>query len=203
MRKKIPFPFLHENQVVTNAFGLEARRRLRERTETYVSLENVQHFTHGRAWQSHNSSDPDGVSELKQLSHETVVKNVDIMLGRLEVVETTLTQLVEALQSSFENEMFATLSDTCDKHGNVVASGGQPASAYLEMLQKIEFGVGRDGQVSIPSLYAGAEAIAAFKRDPIFQSPEFIAEVERVTQLKIDRALTCEQERKSKFVGGG
>lgn len=200
MAKRHPFPFTDESNAVYNAFSREARCRLEKIQLDYICTENVQSFTHGCAWQSHNSSDPDNISELKVHSHEFGVKTDDIVNGRLDVIESCISGLVDAMHSSLARSMFDVASQACDKTGNIVSAGNEPAQAFLKMLQMIQFGVDYDGKVSLPTIYAGSAVFNAIARDPLSKTPEFIAAVEAVTERKSEEALAAELERKSKFV---
>lgn len=200
MKRRRPFPFDEESAVVMQAFGREAGERLRKIRENYVCPENVQRFMHGTAWQSHSSYDPDGVSELQKHSHELHLKSEETILGRLDTIECALSELVQSMHRSFLESMFGTVSKVCDSTGNVVSMGKEPAKAILEMLEKIEFGVDRDGKVSLPTIYDESGLMEAVERDPLSSDPDYLARVEQLKQRKSGEALAKERERRAKFV---
>lgn len=195
-----PFPFDSEAGLVMQAFGQEVVNQLRKSQHAYVDPRNVQRFLHGRSWQSHQSYDPDQVSELERHQHEMNIKFDDIMLRRLELIENTLGELSNEMAEAFIRSLYSTVSAACDKYGNVVNAGKEPAKAYIEMLEKIEFGVDRSGNVSIPQIHAGTAAIEAFRRDKTMSSIEFEEKVVKITELKSAEALEKEAARKAKFV---
>ncbi|MBD9439413.1 hypothetical protein [Pseudomonas sp. PDM04] len=194
------FPFDAEAKIVTQKFGQEVVKKLRASQHAYVDPRNVQRFLHGRSWQSHQSYDPDQVSELERYQHQMDVKFEDIMLRNLELIENTLNKLANEMTETFIKSLYSTVTEACDRYGNVVSAGNEPARAFLEMLEKIEFGVDRDGNVSIPQIHAGTAAIEAFKRDKTMNSIEFEEKVAKIKDAKSAEALEKEALRKSKFV---
>lgn len=194
-----PFPFDSEAGLVMKAFGQEVVKQLRKSQHAYIDPRNVQRFLHGRSWQSHQSYDPDQVSELKHHQHQMSIKFDDIMLRRLELIENTLNELSGEMAEAFIRSLYSTVSEVCDKYGNVVNAGKEPARAYIEMLEKIEFGVDRNGSVSIPQIHAGTAAIETFRRDKTMNSIEFEEKVAKITKIKSAEALEKEVARKAKF----
>jgi hypothetical protein len=194
-----PFPFDSEARLVMQAFGQEVLKQLRKSQHAYVDPRNVQRFLHGRSWQSHQSYDPDQVSELERHQHQMNIKFDDIMLRRLELIESTLNELSSEMAEAFIRSLYSTVSEACDKYGNVVSAGKEPARAYIEMLEKIQFGVDRNGSVSIPQIHAGTAAIDAFRRDKTMNSIEFEEKVSKITEMKSAEALERKAARKAKF----
>ncbi|UVL37133.1 hypothetical protein LOY43_12110 [Pseudomonas sp. B21-041] len=199
MMDQHPFPFDFEAGLVMQAFGKEVIKQLRELQQTYVDPRNVQRFVHGRSWQSHQSYDPDQVSELERYQHQMNVEFDDVMLRQLELIENTLSKLSNEMAESFVRSLYATVSDVCDKYGNVVSAGKEPAKAFIEMLEKIEFGVDRDGNVSMPQIHAGTAAIESFRRDSAMNSIDFENKIAEIKELKSAEALEKEAVRKAKF----
>ncbi len=202
MREPHPFPFDAEAGLVMQEFGQEVSERLRESQYAYVDPRNIQRFVHGRSWQSHQSYDPDQVSELSSHEHQMNIRFDDIMLRRLEIIENTLNELSNEMSESFIKSLYSTVSDVCNKHGNVVNAQKEPAKGFIEMLEKIEFGVDRNGDVSIPQIHGGAKAIEALRRDHVINSIEFENKVAKLKEIKTQQALDKEAVRKAKFVKG-
>lgn len=200
MMDQHPFPFDSEAGLVMQDFGQEVIKQLRKSQHAYVDPRNVQRFLHGRSWQSHQSFDPDQISELERHQHQMNIQFEDIMLRRFGVLENTLNELSSEMAETFIRSLYATVSDTCDKYGNVVNGGKEPARAFVEMLEKIEFGVDRNGNVSMPQIHAGTAAIEAFKLDETMNSIEFGDKVAEIKARKSAEALEKEAARKAKFV---
>jgi hypothetical protein len=202
MTTKHPFPFDTESREVMQSFNKEVTRRLREAQESLVDSNNMQRFTHGRTWQSHQSHDPDGVSELTTHKHQISVKFEDVILGRIATVPDTLNELFQAMYESFARSLYKTVSDACDQSGNVVNASDGMAKAFLDMLEKIEFSVDRNGTVSLPQIHVGPGGIELFQSNAEMNSPEFKAASEEIIKRKSIEALDRESERKAKFVRG-
>lgn len=199
MMDQHPFPFDSEASLVMQVFGQEVVKQLRKSQHAYVDPRNVQRFLHGRSWQSHQSYDPDQVSELERHQHQMNIEFDDIILRRLEIIENTLNKLSSEMAETFIKSLYSTVSETCDKYGNVVNAGKEPARAFIEMLEKIEFGVDRNGNVSIPQIHAGTAAIETFRRDETMNSIEFGDKVAKIKETKSAEALEKEAARKAKF----
>lgn len=198
-REKYPFPFDVEARGISIAFTRDAGEKFRLVQESYVSRQNVQMFSHGGAWQAHHSYDPDRVSETKTLGHETKLDLDDIVLGRLIVIERTLDEIVNSMEASFAKSFYEMISGVCEEHGNVVASGLSLGEQFLQALETIEFSVDRDGNVNLPEFRVGMGMAERLKNDPSVNSPELLARVDAVTEMKTAQALEKEAARKAKF----
>jgi hypothetical protein len=67
------------------------------------------------------------------------------------------------------------------------------------MLEKIEFGVDRDGNVTLPQIHAAPNVVDEIHRVLTSQGPDFERRVERVKREKIKAALKKEESRKARF----
>jgi hypothetical protein len=171
-----------------------------ELRDRLISGNNVQHFSHGTGWQSHNSDDPDEVSELKSHSHEMMIRFDDIKIGRLAIIQEQADTLIRVMHESFERLMFQTVSDGADRVGNVVLNKGNTAAAFLEMLEKIEFGVDRQGKASLPMIVVAPGDAYKLDSDRLAaQMPDIQARVEAITKQKAAAAELREKQRREKF----
>jgi len=203
MKRKMPFPFDFEASEVMESFSEAVRARVDERRGEIIDSRNVQRFRHGGAWQSHHSYDPDKVTHLDAHEGQVVTSFDDIASGRLEAVEEGVARLAESLYVSMFKTLFKTVSDVCEEHGMVVSAKNSGfAQAFVEMLEKIEFGVNRDGEVSIPQLVVGSDIAKAIQEGRCGLG-ELEQKAEEIKSRKCAEALARERERKSKFVGGG
>ncbi len=106
------------------------------------------------------------------------------------------------MKRQFFEMLYGTLSETCDEHGQTVSvdpEKGFPA-AFLEMLEKIEFSVDRQGNVSLPEMHVGAEMGAKLIAQLEAQPQEFKDQIELVKARKSSDALEREASRKAKFL---
>ena len=105
--------------------------------------------------------------------------------------------MVQQFDESMARMLYETVSAACEESGQVVDGRDIPfPQAFLEGFKKIELGVDRNGNVSMPEFHVGSlDMVKQLEAMP----PEFQAEVERVKAEKIAKALEVEAERKKKF----
>lgn len=200
MKLRNPFRNSEGSRAFMRSFMMDVGARLKLEQGKYISESNVQAFRHGLNWQSHNSSSPDDVSTLKHFSHETIVEKSDIVEYKAGLIEEKVCELTAIMADSFAKELYSTASDSCEKIGNVVSAKGlSPAEQVLAILEKVDFGVDRQGKVVIPSLHLNAETAKTFLKDPKFNDPAMKAQMDEITDRKKIEALAREDERLSKF----
>lgn len=142
------------------------------------------------------------VNIMQTYSHEITVKLDDVLEGDLSLLETKINELAEQFHRSFVQSMFSMIDRSCEATGNTVnARGKEFPVSFMEMLEKIEFGVDRNGEVSIPSITVGSrkmgeEMLAKLEA----QDEAYKSKIEKIQKQKTEAALTREAERKSKFV---
>ena len=181
---------------LTSAIRSIQRKFVRE----HISEENMQRFRHGTAWTYRANSDA-GSGNLQTLSSGWEVKFEDIITGDLSLIEKSLLGVSEDMQRQFMQMMYATISDACDRVGNVVdgKQTGSIAASFVEMLRKIELTVSRDGQVHMPQIHVSPETGEKMLAELKAQPPEFEEEVERIKAEKIALAHQRERERRARY----
>jgi hypothetical protein len=203
MKTRKPFPNSQESSAFLQCFMRDVSGRLKIEQAKFISESNIQAFSHGINWQSHNSSSPDEVSTLKSFSHEMIVEKSGLIEYNLGLLDETAKNLTEAMAKEFMKEMYATMSESCDKVGNTVSGMGKStAESFVEMLEKIEFGVDRDGNPVMPCIHVNSAGFEAFKNDPAFNDQEFKTKIDEITERKKAQALEREKERRSRFKVG-
>jgi hypothetical protein len=160
----------------------------------------MQRFNHGSGW-AYRANSESSPGNLQTVTTGWEVKFKDIINGDLSLIENSLSGVTEDMQRNFMKMMYATISESCDRSGNVVDAkqSGSIAAGFLEMLQKIELAVGRDGQVHMPEIHASPDMAKKIMAELKNQSPEFEKEVERIKAEKIALALQRESDRKARF----
>ena len=201
MGERMPFTFHDEARAIMAAVSGEVATRLWHLRGKYINPENVQRFRHGALWQSHNSHSPDERTTMTKHSHGVSIRFEDILVGRESAVKDCVASLVAAMQDSYLKSLFNKVSETCEESGNVVAAKGDLRSAIIEMLEKVEFGVGRDGTVSMPQLHTGIEMYERLKTEPSLRGPDFVERINKIKERKAKLALIKESERRAKFAG--
>jgi hypothetical protein len=200
MPMKKPFSNPKDSRAFMRSFVKEVATLVKEEQKMFISETNVHSFNHGRHWQSHNSSNPDEVSTLQHVSNEITVEKSDIVQYNVEALTRTARDLAGAITSSFLTEMYATVGKACDANGQVVnGKGKSTGEQFIEILEKLEFGVDRNGLPVLPDIHVGPDGLAAFKKDPSLQDPEIKSRIDEVTERKKKEALERERARLAKY----
>ncbi len=168
--------------------------------ETFVSEQNVLRMNHGRNW-VHSARDPEPDVALHQISAEWTIPFKDIADNDLSLIARTILPLNEEMDRQFAVNMYGVIGAAAEKVGNVVdarAAGGF-AMSMLEMFKKIDLGVDRDGNVTMPQMHVGPETFERISKEIQNVPPEIEAEIERVKAEKVQEALHREADRQLKF----
>jgi len=202
-KRTIPFCLTDKISDFEEAIAEDIRAAIREERKTIISSDNVFGYTHGKQWRTRIPEDGDESESGKMRAHTSEVEIpfqeiVDNDLGALARYKASV---VNGLMQEFMSTMYETISESTQKSGNIVKSGGGGfrAEQFIEMLEKIEFGVDRNGNVSLPQIHAGPELVRQMLQELSAQGPEFEKRVQEIIQRKAAAALEREDERKSKF----
>jgi len=138
---------------------------------------------------------------MQTISAEWLIPNKDIAENDLSVIERCVMPVSESMQRQFAENMYNFVGAAAESVGNVVDAReqGSIAQGLMAMWRKIEFGVDRDGTVSMPQMHVGPQMYERILTDLHEQPPEFSIEVEEIKAEKIKAALAREAERKAKF----
>lgn len=174
---------------------------LQEQSRTmFVNEHNVMRMNHGGKW-VHSARDEEPDSAMHSISAEWIIPFQDIADNDLGLIARTIRPMNEDMQRQFAQNMYATVGAAAEKVGNVVdaKATGSVAKSMLEMFKKIEFGVDRDGNVSMPALHVAPATYDRIVNELQSVDPEVEAEIERIKAIKIQAAFEREADRKSKF----
>jgi hypothetical protein len=169
-------------------------------TSMYISENNVLQYIHGANW-VRAGRDKDDAPAMQTLSTEWTIPLKALADNDLALIEAGLYKVVEELSGQFARSIYSVVGAAAEKVGNIVSNEetGSNAQSFIEMLKKIEFGVDRDGNVSLPQMHVGPEMGEKLLAELMAQPPEFGEEVERVKAERTALALQKEAERKAKF----
>lgn len=193
-----------ENPEVEAAFDLSVARRMTEIQEAshrlMVSERNVMRMNHGRQW-VHSAREPEPDTQMHSISAEWLIPFKDIADNDLGLIARTMHPVNEEMSRQFAQNMYGLVGAAAEKVGNVVdaQNTGSLAQSLLEMFRKVEFGVDRDGNVSMPQIHAGPEMADRLTAELQALPPEALAEIETIKAAKSLAALAREAERKSRF----
>jgi hypothetical protein len=198
--RKIEFFQLVEESKALNESILDKLHLLQQHfVKQRLSEENTLHYTHGQKWT--NRAAPYAQNgEFQAQTSEWATPFKDLVQGDLSLIPRFLQQMSSELQAKFMSMLYSTLGKACDEAGNTVDAkkAGSVPAAFMEMFQKIEFGVDREGNVTLPEIHVGADPaklIAELEAQP----PHYHAEMERIKAEKISAAHARERLRRSRF----
>lgn len=193
------FEMRREAQGFDQALAEVIRSVKRGGVEDMISEQNVQRFTHGRRW-NHRSNPYTVDGEMQTIAAEGETPFAGIVEGDLNLIPQIIRSISEQMTTAQRRMLYETMSKSCDEHGQTISAADQgPAAAFLAMLRKIEFGVDREGNVSMPQIHAAPGTAKAMIADLEAQPPEFRAEIDRIKAEKSAAALERERLRRSRF----
>lgn len=198
MKRQVPFqPATSWKSAVQSSMTKLLAEKQRALTESIMSPHNTLHYSHGMKWKHPaNPDDEDGTMESH--SAEISLPFVRIIDGDISLLLESIDGMSEEFHRQLMQSMYSLISRTCDKTGNVVkASQNSFPEAFEEMLEKIEFSVDRNGDVSLPQLHTGdakgmTQALQA-------QPPEYHERIQRLIDRKSAEAREQEALRRAKF----
>lgn len=195
-----PFPFRNESKLFGDSLLKVAQDSHRQQISQYVSKGNMQSFHHGKGWLTVREDETEE-STLGQAGVDLAIKYSSIIDNDIQSLFDFVSNFVEGFTSQVVSQMFQTISDACDKSGNVVKQSdySSKAEAFLEMLKTIEFSVNENGQVELPQLHVGPDGAKALMDELNEQDDEFHEEVERIKKEKSEAAIEKEKARLSKY----
>lgn len=203
-RKLDPRIFCFERPEEEEAFDHSMTKlmgMLQERSRaTFVSPQNVLRMNHGRQW-VHSAREPQPDNSMHSISTEWVIPFREIADNDLSLIARSILPVCEDMSRQFAQNMYGVVGAAAERVGNVVdaKAAGSVGASLIEMMSKIELGVDRDGNVSMPQIHAGAEAYEKLVSAMENMDPAVVAEFERLKQEKSRQALEREAERRAKF----
>jgi len=202
MPVKKPFINSKESSAFMRCFALEVNERLKLERSVFISEANVQTFNHGVQWQSHNSSNPDDVSTMQNVRNEITIEKSDLVRYNISALGATISGLTASMAESFAREMYATVQNACEVNGQTVDGKGKSfGESFIEILEKMEFGVDRNGKPEMPAIHMHPSGYKALKDDPTIHDPAIKLRIDELTKRKQREALERERLRRAKFKG--
>lgn len=202
-RQIIPFRFTSKISEFDAEMLEDIGSSLQEQRKAILPSENVFKYTHGKKWRTiiaeNNDQDDDG--QMQTHSSEIQIPVQEVVDNDLGSLVRYRNSIVSGLIKDLMQSIYQAVNDSTEKTGNVIGakSGSFTAEHFVEMLEKIEFGVDRDGNVSLPEIHASPELVKKMLQVLSVQGSEFEKRVQEITQRKSEAALARENDRKSKF----
>jgi hypothetical protein len=167
----------------------------KEALSKFMVEENMLHYSHGIRWKNPaNDFAEDG--EMESMTAEYSIQFQRIVDGDLTLMTESIDSIAKQMSDGFIKKMYETMSDACDRSGNVVSGKAFPES-FLEALEKIEFSVDKNGEVQLPSFHHAGSSSQIEQLQG--QSQEFHDKVEEVKARKSAAAEERERERLGRY----
>jgi hypothetical protein len=200
-RAPIPAPKTKQAEHFQLAASTYVGRLVQDSLTHMVAPQNKLRLHHGRSWGDGRDGLGGSQGNLKLSSAQTTITFDSVMRNDVVALRDFVKLVSEKMSADMTKHIYATVSAAADSVGNVVsmAAAGSPSNAFLEMLQKVEFGVNSKGKVSLPSIHLSPEAWQKMLDDMNSQGPEFREKVERIKHEKGLAALQREQARQDKY----
>jgi hypothetical protein len=193
-----------ENKAAVRMFDESVSRLLRdmqaEARDKYVSKDNILRMNHGGSWM-HAAREDEVVDSTRVISTEWTIPFKEISEIDLGLIARTISPVNEEMERQFAVNMYEVIGASVEKIGNVVDAGEGVSigEKIIEMLRRVEFGVDRSGNVSLPQLHVSPEMAKRLSDEWRKVSPETEAEIEKIKLRKTEEALLREAERKARF----
>ena len=193
-----------EDSLAAESFDISFNKLIGQMAEQsrslYLNEDNILRMSHGETW-VHSARTTDTDAQLHRISSEWTIPFKEIADNDLGLIRRCILPVSEDMQKQFAQNVYGMVGASATKVGNVVdaAESGSIAQSFVEMMSKIELGVGRDGTVSMPQLHLHPSMFDKVKAAMDSISPELEAELERIKAVKTQEAYAREDTRKAKF----
>jgi hypothetical protein len=196
--------YTQESEDFQQAFTQELSKRLDAMRVESISAQNFYRYSHSPNWTYHGPENGGNSSTMDIHSVEMGVRFEDIVLGNDGVIDQQIERATSGFQKQFMQSLYSTVSEACDRVGNVVSYKGEVnfPEAFLAMLNKIEFSIDRDGRPSLPQWHIPADSFEKIMNEMNSQPQSYLDQLERIKALKIQEAYDREVKRISRFRTG-
>jgi len=188
-----------EARAVQEATGKAIGAIARTRVNEIIPEENTRRFVHGGGWELPASIEP-AHNKTMLVKDSYSVQYADVVNNDLSIISKSIMGIAERMAEGQIRGVFEAVSDVCDKSGNIVDGAQRPMpEAFLEMLEKIEFGVDSKGEISMPTVFLAPGMVDTVVNNLNSQPPEYQARAEALIEEKKAAARERERERLARF----
>ncbi|NKL56247.1 hypothetical protein [Rhizobium leguminosarum] len=164
-----------------------------------VSEENQMSYAHGRGWSLQHSADPDVVSDMQEMRVELSVSFSDIVDHDIRAIDRFIVAFANAHERQVLSSVIDVVSESSERTGNIVDSGGDIEGGMLEALKLIQFGVDRHGRPTAPVMVVHPELARKLTHIEANQTEEQREVWEHVVAERERQATVEEAVRISRF----
>lgn len=156
-----------------------------------INRENILRYSHGKNFINPTNPD-DAPADMQEHTAISEVKFDDIRNNNLDAWVNNLLNLASQMEKSFMGMLFSSVNEATEKSGNVVnaKAAGSFADALIEALGKMEFSVGTNGEISMPTIVLSPEQYQEKIRE-LDSIPLEKKEQDRRNSEKKDRSCLC------------
>lgn len=177
---------------ITRLVGKLSRAKAGER----IPMENHQAYSHGRTWR-HPANEQATTTEMQTHVAEFQTPFDDIVNNDFGIVPRMLTSMVQQFDEAAARMLYESVAEICETKGQTVDARDKPfPEAFMEAFRKLELGVDRDGNPSLPEIHVGSMELVEQLQA---MSEEYHAEFERLKEEKMERARQAEAARRGRF----
>ncbi|MDT9580157.1 hypothetical protein RS982_02360 [Stenotrophomonas indicatrix] len=186
----------------SEAMGLLLAKKQAEARKQFIDELNTFKLNHGDSW-IHANGDGSGES-MHVISSEMNIPFSRISQVDMGLIHELISAADEDMQRQFSINMYQVIGGVAESVGNVVAATREVPlwEMLVESIKKIEFGVGRDGKVSLPQIHMSPRMAKEFSAAIKDLPAEVEQEVDRIVAEKSKIALEREKDRRARFKVG-
>ena len=199
--RKVPFAALQESNSFDQQVSLAVRLRVEKLISELIPAENTEYYVHGEGFVFQREDASTGVGEFEYHQNAQGISHDSIISNDLRSFLIFMGTLSQEFADQLKQLMYERAGEEAEAVGNSVNAQeiGSLADAYLEAYRKLEFGVDKEGKVSLPEFHLSPDMAQRLRSELEQQKREFFQEMEDLIQQKTFAALEKEQVRLSKF----
>jgi hypothetical protein len=202
--RRVPFPALKEGRAFDEQVNVALRERVEALMADLIPPENTESYAHGEGYvfQRVDSSLGSGKFQHKTVGEE--IKTENIASNDIQAFLTFMEALAQGFYRQMKQFLFQRVGEEAASVGNVASFQDDKdlAAAYLELMEKTEFGVDRHGNMSFTQLHLSPEMGAKMQAMLQEQGSEYHQRIAEIVEQKTAAALIREQERLAKYKTG-
>jgi len=186
------------NSIVTE----KIRQNLQAKQLGVLDGRNMLGYKHGKQWRWGNNRDADQTSAMQSISAEYSVHQDEIVNHNTHIIQDYVSRLSEQLFGAFMKGLYEMVEQSAKEIGTSINAndyGGDFVKGFLEVMQRIEFGVDRYGRATPPELHVGISAGNKIIQELQRQSLEDQRHFEETKKRKETAATAREADRISRY----
>lgn len=205
MNRKLKCPFGYKTRIsdFDQALKKDINIKIRDKQRINLPVGNVFSYIHGVRWHTDSikTNNEKEACVMEEHTSEVAICIKDILDNNIDALDRYTGMIVDGFIDEQMKSIYNKIKEISEKTGNIVNNKNNKSKPeqFIEMLERIEFGVNRDGEVSFPELHSSPGFIKQFLKELNDQGAEYETQVNEIIQRKSKIALEREALRKAKF----